>query len=80
MTTYEAVGHWLVKAGERSKTRRRTEPAQWPQIVWSLVMLLGCLGLLSYAAFLVAEPLGYAAGGISCAVLRWAVDWRRDES
>lgn len=79
MTTYESVGRLLIKAGERSKTRR-TKSLQWPQILWSLVMLLASLSLLSYAAFLIAEPLGYAAGGISCAVLRWAVDWRRDES
>jgi hypothetical protein len=79
MTTYEAVGRFLIAAGQRSKTRR-AKSAQWPQLVWSLVTLLACLGLLSYAAWLIYEPAGYAVAGVSCAVLRWAVDWRRDES
>ena len=57
-------------------TRRRREVGAFLAVALRFVLVVAGLGLLTVAAWSLAEPAGYAAGGVSCLILEWVVKRR----
>ena len=72
---YAWAGRRLQELADRRVARQRMARSVLVQ-VWNLLLVLGGLASLTYAAWIVSEALGFAIGGVALFVLRSLVDWR----
>lgn len=82
MTTYESALSWVSRASANAAERstKRRVGTGWLQRLWSLLLVLGGLAAITYAAWSLTEALGWLVGGLSAFALRSLVVWGPDAS
>lgn len=80
MTTFDAMA-WAGKALQSAAERRARRKAlashgsAWLIQVWNLLLTLGGLGGIAYAAFLIYVPAGFIVAGVCLLITRSVVVW-----